>query len=248
MDAASNDRITRTGGTSRQVFYALMETACPYLPERKERKLLTEIQSRNGRATYNLLSRAGFRRSHNFAYRPACSGCQACVPVRVVAKDFEPSRSLLRVQRVNRALQATDCPPKATTEQFRLFARYLEARHQEGEMTGMSNADYRAMVEETVLDTRVTEYRTPGGELVAACLADWLDDGPSAVYSFFEPGLSRQGLGNLMVLDLIAAARARGLPHVYLGYWIGQSPKMAYKARFQPVEGLGPAGWQPLRP
>ena len=113
-------------------------------------------------------------------------------------------------------------------------------------MTGMSNADYRAMVEETVLDTKITEYRTSGGELVAASLADWLDDGPSAVYSFFEPDLSHLGLGNLMVLDLIEAARALGLPHVYLGYWIGQSPKMAYKARFRPIEGLGPTGWRPL--
>ena len=247
MDAGQSDRIARTSGTSRQVFYALMETSCPYLPGQKERKLLTEIRSHNGRETYNLLSRAGFRRSHNFAYRPACSGCQACVPVRVLARHYRPSRSIRRIAQANDALQVADHPPKATGEQYRLFSRYLNARHQDGEMTGMSNSDYRAMVEETVLDTRITEFRDPEGRLVAACLADWLDDGPSAVYSFFDPALERQGLGNFMVLQLIEAAQARNLPHVYLGYWIGQSAKMAYKARFRPIEGLGPQGWAPLR-
>ncbi|MEM7221439.1 MAG: arginyltransferase [Pseudomonadota bacterium] len=247
MDAASKDRIIRKSAGARQVFYALMETGCPYLPGFKERKLLTEIQSRNGRDVYNLLSRAGFRRSHNFAYRPACSGCQACVPVRVRAREFAPSRSFQRILRLNRTLEITECPARATAEQYRLFARYLDRRHQDGEMAGMTNGDYRAMVEETVLDTRIMEYRTPEGELVAACLADWLDDGPSAVYSFFEPNLGRLGLGNLMVLKLIESACARGLPHVYLGYWIGKSPKMAYKARFRPIEGLGPDGWQVLQ-
>ena len=131
MDAASRDRVARKTGNSRQVFYALMETACPYLPDRKERKLLTEVQSQNGRETYNLLSRAGFRRSHNFAYRPACSGCRACVPVRVVAGQFRLTRSLRRVRQANRALRVTDCPPKATSEQYRLFSRYLNARHRD---------------------------------------------------------------------------------------------------------------------
>jgi len=229
-----------------QVFYVLMDTPCPYLPEQRERKLMTEIQGRDAVAVYSRLSRAGFRRSHNYAYRPACSDCDACVPVRVRADDFAPGHSLRRVRRLNEALAVDDRPAAATEEQYALFARYLRSRHGDGEMAGMTFVDYRMMVGETRLNTRLTEFRDTNGRLVAACLADWLDDGPSAVYSFFDPDLAKRSLGTFMVLWLIETAKQRRLPHVYLGYWIAGSGKMAYKARFRPIEGLGPEGWRPL--
>lgn len=231
----------------KQTFYVLRETPCPYLSGRRERKLMTEIQGPGAVATYSRLSRAGFRRSHNYAYRPACSGCKACVPVRVVADAFRPGRSLRRVRHLNVALSIDDRPAEPTEEQFALFTRYLRSRHGDGEMAGMTYTDYGMMVGETRLDTRLTEFREPDGRLVAVCLTDWLEDGPSAVYSFFEPDLVGRSLGTFMVLWLIEAARQSGLPHVYLGYWIGESSKMAYKARFQPIEGLGPEGWRRLR-
>lgn len=231
----------------RQVFHVLAETPCPYLPNRSERKLLTEISGPDAKAAYGLLSRAGFRRSRHFAYRPACSGCSACVPIRVAAMHFRPSRSLKRIANVNADLIARDRAARATREQNELFARYLVARHEQGDMTGMSFADYRAMVEDTRLDTRIIEFRAADSRLVAACLFDWLEDGPSAVYSFFDPELPRRSLGTYMVLWLIEAARALERPYVYLGYWFKESPKMAYKARFQPLEALGPAGWQTLK-
>ncbi len=230
----------------RQVLYVLRETPCPYLPGRRERKLMTEIHGPDAAQVYSRLTRAGFRRSHNFAYRPACTNCCACVPIRVLAGAFRPSPSLRRVQRLNAGLTVEDRPLRATDEQFGLFRRYLRARHGEGDMNGMSFTDYRAMLGETLLDTRLSEFREADGRLVAACLTDWLEDGPSAVYSFFAPELQQRSLGTFMVLWLIEAARQGGLPHVYLGYWIAGSAKMAYKARFRPAEGLGPNGWQPL--
>lgn len=235
-------------GERPQVFYVLNETACPYLPGRRERKLITELRGTDADRLYSRLSRAGFRRSHGFAYRPSCSDCTACVPVRVVASAFTPRRTLARVARANRDVTAEIMPSRVTEEQFRLFSRYLNARHGDGEMAGMTTRDYRSMVEDSFLDTRLVEFRDPDGRLIAACLADWLEDGPSAVYSYFEPDLGRRSLGSYVVLWLIEEARRRGLPYTYLGYWIGASPKMAYKARFQPLEGLGPAGWQPLKP
>ena len=105
------------------MFYVLMETTCPYLPDRLERKVMTQIQGEDSRQLYSRLSRAGFRRSHNFAYRPACTGCNACVPVRVEADAFEPSQSLRRIQRLNAGLHAQDRPPAPTREQFTLFNR-----------------------------------------------------------------------------------------------------------------------------
>jgi len=235
-------------GDRPQVFYVLNETACPYIPGRRERKLITELRGADADRLYSRLSRAGFRRSHSFAYRPSCSDCAACVPVRVVASAFTPRRTLARVARLNRDLTAEILPPRVTEEQFRLFSRYLDARHGDGEMAGMTTRDYRSMVEDSFLDTRLIEFRDPHGRLVAACLADWLEDGPSAVYSYFDPALAQRSLGSYVVIWLIEEARRQGLPYAYLGYWIGASPKMAYKARFQPLEGLGPEGWQPLKP
>lgn len=250
MSQGSTAKMTTRGtldkAAPKQVFYVLMETPCPYLAGRRERKLLTEIGEPEAVARYNSLSRAGFRRSHNFAYRPACSNCDACVPVRVRARAFRPSRSLRRVARLNAALVAADRPPRGTMEQYELFSRYVRSRHSDGEMASMDFTDYRTMIEDTRLKTSLTEFREADGRLVAACLTDWLQDGPSAVYSFFAPELAGRSLGTFMVLWLIEAARRKDLPHVYLGYWIAESNKMAYKARFHPVEGLGADGWQLL--
>lgn len=232
-------------GTPQQ-FHVLGESPCPYLPDRLERKLITELQDGNAPARYSGLSRAGFRRSHGFAYRPACNACTACVPVRVVARDFVPSRSQKRVWRRNAGLAIAERPAQATTEQYRLFEAYIGSRHGDGDMALMSFGDYRSMIEDSRLDTRLTEFRTPAGRLVAAFLADWLEDGPSAVYSFFDPDRASHSLGTYMVLWLIETARSRGLGHVYLGYWISESQKMSYKARFHPVEGLASDGWQRL--
>ena len=112
----------------------------------------------------------------------------------------------------------------------------------------MSYADYRSMVEESVLDTRMVEFRNAEGDLVAGLLTDWSSDGASAVYSFFDPALSERSLGSYMVVWLVEECRRRGLPYVYLGYWIEGSRKMSYKARFRPLESLGPSGWQKLPP
>ncbi len=233
-----------------QIFHVLPDTPCPYLPGRWERKLVTEVYGRNAGRLYSRLSRAGFRRSHHFAYRPACTGCAACVPVRVRALEFEPGASLRRITRRNADLTVALRPPSATAEQYALFARYLGTRHADGEMAGMTFDDYRAMVEDTSLASSVLELRDrpkeDGGELVAACLVDWLEDGASAVYSFFEPGAAPRSLGKFCILALIAETRRRRLPFVYLGYWIAESPKMAYKARFRPLEGLLGGDWRLL--
>jgi arginine-tRNA-protein transferase len=212
-----------------------------------ERKLLTEISGPRAQATYEALTLAGFRRSHRFAYRPACGQCNACTPVRVVVDGFTPGRSLRRILRSNADLSVRLVPARATAEQFALFRRYIESRHGNGEMAGMTEQEYRDMVESSDIDTLLAEFRDPAGDLLAVCLLDWLADGPSAVYSFFEPGEVRRSLGTYVVLSLIDAARQAGRPHVYLGYWIEHSRKMAYKTRFRPLEGLGSGGWRQLR-
>ncbi|MGE0717662.1 MAG: arginyltransferase [Alphaproteobacteria bacterium] len=231
-----------------QHFYRTAALPCPYLDGRMERKVLTEISGSAAAALYNGLSRAGFRRSHHLAYRPACAGCNACIPVRVAVDRFTPSRNLRRLARDSADLTATEEPPVATGEQYRLFARYQRSRHAESDMATMTFGDYRAMVEDSPIETLLATLRDPGGRLLAACLADRLDDGFSAVYSFFEPDEARRSLGTILVLRLVERAIALGLPYVYLGYWIADSRKMAYKARFRPLEALGPGGWAAMAP
>jgi arginyl-tRNA--protein-N-Asp/Glu arginylyltransferase len=242
-------RIGRADGplfVAPQQFYRTAALPCPYLPGRIERKLVTELVGREAPSFYNDLSRAGFRRSHHLAYRPACAGCAGCVPVRIPVRDFTPTRSLRRIRNANRDLQARVVEPRATAEQFRLFARYQRSRHAESDMATMTFGDYRAMIEDSPVATRLVELRGPDGALQGACLVDLLDDGLSAVYSFYAAEEPKRSLGTLLILALVDEAHCRRLPYVYLGYWIDDSPKMAYKARFRPLEGLDPRGWQRL--
>ena len=227
-------------------FYRMPPRPCPYLKGRTEQNIFTELNGPDTAGLYDALTQSGFRRSHNVAYRPACPGCRACVPVRVVAPSFAPGASLRRIARRNSDLTEQDLPARATAEQYELFLRYVTSRHGDGEMAGMDFQEYAAMVQDSPLRTFVTEFRDPRGRLRACALVDRLEDGLSAVYSFFDPALDQRSLGTLTIVRLIAKSRRLGLPYLYLGYWIEGSPKMSYKWRFRPLEGLTSEGWRPL--
>jgi arginyl-tRNA--protein-N-Asp/Glu arginylyltransferase len=223
---------------------------CPYLPGQQERKLFTHLTGRRAAALHALLSENGFRRSQNLIYRPACEGCAACQSVRIVADGFEITSRWRRVLTTNSDVAIEVRRPEATAEQYALFKRYLEARHAGGGMTQMNFVDYEYMVEDTPVQTVAVEYRltsVPGRPLIAMALTDVMPDGLSMVYSFFDPGLSRRSLGNLLILDHIQQVRSSNLKYVYLGYWVKDSPKMAYKGHFRPLEvQRGPLGWCPI--
>lgn len=224
-------------------FFGTRTLACPYIDGRVERKVVTEISGPDADELYERLSRAGFRRSHGLAYRPACPSCDACVPVRIVVKEFEHNRSFRRILKTNVDLVFRDVGALATVEHYRLFMRYQNSRHGGGDMASMTFADYRAMIEETPVDSRVIEFREPDGRLIAVMLADVMRDSISAVYSFFDPDRVKRSLGTFMILWLVNYADVLRLSHVYLGYWIADSPKMAYKARFRPLERLSNGRW-----
>ena len=228
-----------------QFFYTTAPLPCPYVPGRTERKVVTEITGPESDQLHDRLSRAGFRRSHNIAYAPVCPSCQACVPIRIPVARFEPDRGLRRIVRANAGVEGYEVPARATAEQFQLFQRYQQARHGEGDMAAMSFYDFRAMVEDTPIETMITEFRA-NGRLIGGCLTDRLGDGFSAVYSFYAPELVRQSLGTFAILWMVERARAEGLPYVYLGYWVPESRKMAYKARFRPCEVLTSGTWRTL--
>jgi arginine-tRNA-protein transferase len=224
---------------------------CPYLPGRTERKVFARLNGSLAQPLNEALTHSGFRRSQMIAYRPACDGCSACVSVRIVTEKFAPSRSQKRLGRRNGDLVRSEAAPEATREQFALLRTYLDSRHAGGGMSDMGLFDYVAMVEETPVKTHIVEYRDASENdrpprLIACALTDVLRDGLSMVYSFFHPGEDARSLGSYMILDHVSAALARGLPYVYLGYWIRGSAKMNYKARFRPLEALGADGWRPL--
>jgi leucyl-tRNA---protein transferase len=227
-----------------QFFYTTAPLPCPYVPGRTERKVVTEITGPDSDALHDRLSRAGFRRSHNIAYAPVCPSCQACVPIRIPVDSFQPDRTLRRIARANLSLEGFEVPARATAEQFQLFQRYQQERHGDGDMATMSFYDYRAMVEDTPIETFMVEFRDPDDRLIGACLTDRLSDGLSAVYSFFAPGFERRSLGTYTIVWLIERAQSLGLPYVYLGYWVPESRKMAYKARFRPSEILVGGIWR----
>src|SRR5690606_35250582 len=153
---------------------------CPYIAGRTERKVVTDLATPNAADLYETLSRAGFRRSHSLAYRPACPGCSACVPVRIAAENLIWNRTFRRIVNRNADLSAQDMTAHATMEQYRLFARYQRSRHAGGEMSSMGFRDYRAMVEDSPIDTRIIEFRDRSEQLVAVMLADRQADALSA--------------------------------------------------------------------
>jgi len=229
-------------------FYLTAPSACPYLPGREERKVFTHLVGRRAAQLNDALTQSGFRRSQTIAYRPACENCRACVSVRVLVDDFRPGRTMRRVLARNADMNAAYAPAQATSEQYSLFRGYVDSRHSDGGMADMSVLDFSMMVEDSHVETRLVEYRRPGAdgrnELIACCLTDLLADGLSMVYSFYEPDEAGRSLGVYMILDHIERARALGLPHVYLGYWVEGSKKMGYKSRFLPQERLGMNGWE----
>jgi arginine-tRNA-protein transferase len=234
-------------------FYVTASQPCPYLPGRAERKLFTHLTHDKPPALVDNLLKGGFRRSQNIAYMPYCEGCQACVSVRVLVDEFEPARTMRRVIERNRDLHVRRIAPVPTSEQYSLFRAYIDARHGDGGMADMTVLDYAMMVEDSIIDTSLSEYRIKpenalasrpeAWPLAAVALCDRLSDGISMVYSFYDPDHPVRSLGTFMILDQIDQARRLGLPYLYLGYWIEGSRKMYYKNRFCPQERLGANGW-----
>jgi arginine-tRNA-protein transferase len=240
--------VTQHFPTRQLRFFLTAPTPCPYLPDRQERKVFAHLPLNDGPVVNDNLTGAGFRRSQNIAYRPACEACSACVSARVPVTDYAYSRSERRILKRNDDLQRHLVEAEATLEQFELMRRYLTARHAGGGMAEMAWPDYQAMVEDTAVRTHIIEYRRVSadggpGDLVACALVDLLSDGLSLVYSFYDPRAAQRSLGSFVILDHIVQARRTGLPFVYLGYWISGSAKMDYKARFSPIELLRPQGW-----
>lgn len=235
-----------TVATTPRLFYTTTPSPCPYLPDRQERKVITELTGPDAGALHDRLSRAGFRRSHAIAYAPVCAGCHACIPIRIPVQRFTPDHAQRRVRRRLADITLMQIEPRATPEQYALFHAYQFNRHAMGDMAQMSFDEYRAMIEDSPVQTCLFEFRDRSDRLLCVSLVDKLSDGLSAVYTFFDTTDPSASLGTYSILSLIDESRARSLPYLYLGYWVKGSDKMAYKSRYHPAEIMTGGQWQPL--
>lgn len=225
-----------------KAFYSTRPAPCPYLPDKNEAKTAVDLSGENARIWANVLSRAGFRRSHGVCYTPSCPDCRACVSVRVRVADFYPNKKMRKTLRQNETLKCRFLPNIALDSHYALFRRYLDTRHQNSEMRDMFFEEYRAMIEDTPVAAELMELSDENG-VVGVMLIDETDDGLSAVYSFFDPDFSRNSPGTLMILRLIESAKDRNKPYVYLGYMIRGLSNMAYKEKFAPLEYCNRGKW-----
>jgi arginine-tRNA-protein transferase len=239
-----NDSRRADRGT-RWSLYLSATHSCSYLPGLSARTLFVDPMAPMDGLLYEGLIEQGFRRSGAHVYRPACDPCRRCVPVRIPVREFSPNRSQRRNARLNADLTLLERPAAFEPEHYALYETYVRSRHGGGGMAEDASAEsYQDfLVRPWGGETRLLELRLTD-RVLAVAVTDRLPTSLSAVYTFFDPASSRRALGTFAVLSQIALARRLGLRYLYLGYWIEECRKMAYKDAFRPIQAWSGGHWR----
>ncbi len=217
---------------------------CSYLSEQSATTAFVDPQQPICTETYSRLSASGFRRSGQYIYTPHCMSCNACIPVRVLADTFKPTRSQKRCLKRNSDITVDVKHSIDLDEHYELYQRYIDTRHCDGDMYPATPEQYHDFIGKPWESTRFIEYRLEQ-ELIACAVSDWLSDGLSAVYTYFDPTKPSRSLGTFAILKQIDIIRAQVTPgYVYLGYWVKKSAKMNYKSKFSPFELYAEDCWK----
>jgi arginyl-tRNA--protein-N-Asp/Glu arginylyltransferase len=215
--------------------YTTYPHSCSYLAEQEATTLFVDPRTTMSGGLYSQLSGMGFRRSGSHLYRPNCGSCRACIPARVAVQKFQPRRSQRRAWKHNLDIKVEEVDTISADHYFQLYRRYIEARHQDGDMYPPTREQYQSFLSAEWGVTRFYQLLVDD-QLVGVAVADQLEDGLSAIYTFYEPELQSRSIGTFAVLWQIEATRQLGLEYLYLGYWIKECQKMAYKVQFRPLE------------
>ena len=226
-------------------FFQTPDHPCSYLPSEQATTVFADPDAIIDTQLYTQLSQLGFRRSGAHIYRPYCHACTACIPVRIPVSAFAAKRRHQRVLMRNQALTKHRLAPHNSDEIWMLYERYINHRHSDGDMFPADREQFVSFLVTGRPEAFFTEYRL-GEQLIAVEVSDQLDDGLSAIYTFFDPDHAARSLGTLAILDLMQQTNAAALPYLYLGYWIEASDKMRYKGDFRPQERLTSTGWQQI--
>lgn len=216
--------------------FATTPHPCSYLDDRDATTVFIDPEVSVDQNLYSQLTNYGFRRSGKHIYRPACKTCQACIPIRVDVETFTPNRSQQRCLRKNKDLTVTVVSTIDTDEHYTLYAKYIEQRHSDGDMYPPKRDEYRSFLSAQWGVTKYLEFRNSENNLIGVAVADQLENGISAVYTFFDPDEQKRSLGVYAVLAQIAWAQKQSNRYVYLGYWIKECQKMSYKTLYKPFE------------
>lgn len=225
--------------------FATQPHACSYIEGEQATTVFVDPEAKIDIPLYSQLSLLGFRRSGAHLYRPQCASCQSCMSCRIPVALFKPNRSQRRCWQKNQGINIDTVERIDTPEHYSLYSRYIESRHQDGDMYPPSEEQYKAFLTSEWGSTRYLEFRL-NGELIGVSVCDYLEDGLSAVYTFYLPHLPERSLGKFAILAQIYRARELGLSYVYLGYWIKQCEKMNYKIQYRPLELLINRRWMRL--
>ncbi len=226
-------------------FFASAPEPCSYLENRKSISAFANPYIDMDMQTYNTLIEHGFRRSGGYVYRPHCNNCQECISVRVPTKDYQFSKNEKRLLKKNKDITILCVQDKFKTEHFDLYSRYLASRHDDSSMSNPSKSDYHRFLICDWSETQFIEYRL-NKVLIGVAVTDIVEDGLSALYTFFDPDHDKKSIGHFSILQQIQLAKTRGLSYLYLGYWINNCQKMSYKKRYKPLEAFIDEHWQPI--
>ncbi|MDC1209270.1 arginyltransferase [Litorivicinus sp.] len=226
-------------------FYATTAHPCSYLEGQEATTIFVEPDAAISDEQIVKLTESGFRRSGRYIYRPHCENCSACISVRVPVETFEPKRRQIRTLKKNQDVIFSARTPVLDNAHYELYRRYIEARHPDGDMFPPSPSQYESFLAVSKKQSFFLEAKIED-QLIAVTYFDEIpNNGLSAIYTFFDPDptFDPRSLGRLMVLQLLKVTQSLKLPYLYLGYWIRDSKKMAYKTEYGPIEMLKNSKW-----